>query len=104
MRTSAEVERNLHFLNTGPNQIPGLIAMQLDDNGINYGPHHHLLVVFNATSATQTLTAPNLVGLPLELSLVQQQSADPVVRTSTFKPGTGTATVPALTTAVFETN
>jgi len=32
---------------------------------------------------------------------VHQQSSDPIVRQSTFNPQSGTATIPALTTAVF---
>jgi alpha-1,6-glucosidase-like protein len=33
MHTQAEVQLNLHFLNAGPSQIPGLIVMKLDANG-----------------------------------------------------------------------
>jgi hypothetical protein len=37
MGTFAEVQNNLHFLNTGASQIPGLIVMKLDENGGRYG-------------------------------------------------------------------
>src|SRR6266404_4398 len=33
MHTLAEVQANLHFLNAGPSQTPGLIVMKLDANG-----------------------------------------------------------------------
>jgi hypothetical protein len=49
MATLAEVQNNLHFLNTGPSQIPGLIVMKLDDNGRDYGDYRHIVVVFDAT-------------------------------------------------------
>ena len=49
MPTFEEVQRNLTFLNTGPNQTPGLIVMKLDANGGNYGIYKHIVVVFNAT-------------------------------------------------------
>jgi hypothetical protein len=39
--------------------------------------------------------------MQLQLHPVQRQSNDPTVRQSTFNPQSGTATVPALTTAVF---
>ena len=42
-----------------------------------------------------------LQGLALHLHPVQQNSGDPITRQSTFNSKTGTATVPALTTAVF---
>ena len=45
------MQQNLTFLNTGPNQTPGLIVMKLDANGGNYGIYKHIVVVFNATNA-----------------------------------------------------
>ena len=95
MATFDEVQSNLHFLNTGAAQIPGLIAMELDANGGNYGPYQHIVVVFNATTAQQSVVAANLAGMKLELDPMQQSSGDPVVRTAMFVPGTGTITVPA---------
>jgi pullulanase len=106
MMTLAEIQQNLTFLNTGPNQTPGLIVMKLDANGGNYGPYKHILVLFNATNGTVTFTNSKLQGLALQLHPVQKNSSDPITRQSTFNSKTGTATVPALTTAVFvsETN
>jgi pullulanase len=46
MATFEEVQRNLSFLNTGPNQTPGLIVTKLDANGGNYGIYKHIVVVF----------------------------------------------------------
>ena len=101
MPTFAEVQQNLTFLNTGPSQTPGLIVMKLDDHGTNYGQYHHIVVLFNATNAKVTFTNAALVGLQLRLHPVQQSSSDPTVRESTFDSKEGTATIPALTTAVF---
>ncbi len=97
----AEVQANLSFLNTGQSQTPGLIVMKLDDHGHNYGKYHHVVVFFNATNATVTDAEKLLAGLPLHLHPVQEESADPTVRKSTFNPKLGVATIPALTTAVF---
>jgi len=104
MRTFNEIQANLSFLNTGPSQIPGLIVAKLDDNGTSYGPYHHIVVFYNATDAQVTFTSTVLQGLKLQLHPVHQQSSDPVVRQSTFNPQSGTATIPALTTAVFVSN
>ncbi|MGI4826989.1 MAG: pullulanase-type alpha-1,6-glucosidase [Janthinobacterium lividum] len=101
MATLAEIQQNLSFLNTGQNQTAGLIVMRLDDHGHNYGGAHHLVVYFNAANVTTTYTDGTLQGLKLHLHPVQLTSADTVVRQSTFDPKTGTATIPALTTAVF---
>jgi pullulanase len=101
MPTFEQVQQNLTYLNTGPNQTPGLIVMKLDANGQNYGAYQHVVVVFNATNAQVAFTDGRLQGLRLHLHPVQQKSADPVTRQSTFNSKQGTATVPALTTAVF---
>jgi len=95
------IQENLSFLNTGPNQTPGLIVMKLDANGGNYGIYKHIVVIFNATNASVTFTDSRLLGLPLHLHPVQQNSSDPATTQSTFNVKTGSATVPALTTAVF---
>jgi pullulanase len=102
MATFEEVQHNLTFLNTGRNQTPGLIVMKLDANGGNYGIYKHIVVVFNATNAPVTFADSRLQGLALHLHPVQQNSSDPATRQSTFSSKEGTATVPALTTAVFE--
>jgi pullulanase len=101
MATFEEVQQNLTFLNTGQNQTPGLIVMKLDANGGNYGMYKHVVVIFNATNAAVTFTDSRLQGLALHLHPVQRNSSDPATRQSTFSSTGGTATVPALTTAVF---
>ena len=101
MATLGEIQQNLKFLNTGPNQVPGLIVMKLDANGGNYGMYQHILVVFNATNTQVNFTNSGLQGIPFHLHMVQKQSSDPATRQSSFNLKTGTATVPALTTAVF---
>ena len=101
LATLDEIQGHLHFLNTGPAQIPGVIVMDLDAQGAHDGPWQHILVVFNATSARQTFTAPELKGVRLQLHPVQAHSADQTVRTSSADPDAGSVTVPALTAAVF---
>jgi pullulanase len=103
MATLAEVQANLHFLNEGPSQTPGLIVMKLDANGGDYGRYQHIVVVFNATDAQVSFQDSSLVGLGLHLHPVQQHSSDPIVGQSSFSATTGTLVVPALTTAVFVT-
>jgi pullulanase len=99
--TFEQVQQNLTYLNTGPSQTPGLVVMKLDANGRNYGAYKHIVVVFNATTGQVAFTDGRLEGLQLHLHPVQQNSADPITRQSTFNSKNGTVTVPALTTAVF---
>jgi pullulanase len=101
MPTFEEVQQNLTFLNTGVDQIPGLIVMKLDSNGYHYGLYKHIVVFFNATNAPVTFTDGRLERLTWTLHPLQAASADPVTRTSTLNSKTGSATIPALTTAVF---
>jgi pullulanase len=101
MHALAEVQANLHFLNAGPSQTPGLIVMKLDANGGDYGRFQHIVVVFNATNAQVSFQNSALAGLKLHLHPVQQSSSDSIVGQSSFNAATGTAVVPALTTAVF---
>ena len=101
MATADEIQQNLSFLNTGQNQVAGLTVMKLDDHGHNYGGPHHVVVFFNAGNSPVTYTNAALEHMHLHLHPIQQRSADPAVRQSVLINETGTATVPALTTAVF---
>jgi pullulanase len=101
MHTLAEVQANLHFLNAGPSQTPGLIVVKLDANGGDYGHYQHIVVVFNATNTQVSFQNSALAGLKLHPHPVQQHSSDPIVRQSSFNAQTGTLIVPGLTTAVF---
>lgn len=67
MGTFSEIQNHLHFLNTGPSRIPGLVVGQLDANIGHYGRFKHLLVVCNATTTQQTFASSELTGLKLKL-------------------------------------
>jgi pullulanase len=103
LRTAEEVGSQLKFHNTGPGQVPGLIAFSLSDaDADGHGPNFAFVVVLlNAAPAAQTLVVPELAGRHLQLHPVQKDSADPVVRTARFVPSSGTFTVPGRTAAVF---
>src|SRR5260221_407395 len=103
MHTLAEVQANLHFLNAGPSQTPGLIVMKLDANGGDFSRFQHIVVVFNATNAQVSFQNSTLVGLGLHLHPVQQHSSDPIIGHSSFNAHTGTFVVTALSTAIFVT-
>lgn len=101
METLAEIQNNLFFFNTGPQQVPGLIVMTLNANGADYGLYRHIAVIFNATPTTIQFQGDALKDVGLHLHFVQANGHDPVVRLSTLDGRTGVAMVPGLTTAVF---
>ena len=102
--TANKVERSLTFLNTGPNQVPGLIVMHLNDAD-NLDPNNnHIVVLFNANQEELNFTDSGFISKEYSLHPVQQNSADPVVRTAAFDSAAGIFTVPGRTTAVFVSN
>ena len=101
MKTLTQIQRNLSFLNTGSNQIPDLIVMKLDAAGEVQGEYKHIVVFFNANNSRVEYQDHKLQGIDLALHPVQQNSDDPIPRQSKLDVSTGTAEIPALTTAVF---
>lgn len=98
---AASIQQKVKFLNTGAEQIPGLIALWLDDRvgspvDANF---EQILVLFNANAAPVTFTAPEVSGSTWVLHPLQQNSADAVTRESAFTAGA--FRVPGRTAAVF---
>lgn len=101
MTSVQQIASSLLFINTGANSIPGVITYVLKSRGKGDGPFRRVLVVINATTERRTITDPSLTGHLFVLHPEQQHSADPATRTATFDSRSGSAHVPALTTAVF---
>jgi pullulanase-type alpha-1,6-glucosidase len=101
--TAEDVQARLRFLNTGPDQVPGVIVMDLSDaTGDNLDPNYdRVVVVFNANDEELVYAAAELAGRALELHPVLAASADPVVAGSLWDADAGEFTVPGRTTVVF---
>ncbi len=99
--SAAEVQQRVDFLNIGSAQIPGLIAMTIDDGvqaGIDLDPNvDALLVVINASPYAQSIDVGT--GEQLQLHPVLLQSADP--RLAETQIIADRVEVPGLTVAVF---
>lgn len=98
--TGAAVMQRMDFHNTGPDQIPGVIAMSIDDGKglIDRDPNlDAIMVIVNASDVTQAIVVPEAEGF--ELHNVQQNSVDTVVQNARFVDGE--FRVPGLTVAVF---
>ena len=98
LETADEIQRDLTFLNTGPNQTPSLIVMRLQDNSNLDSKYQEVIVFFNARPDATTFNDASLTG-DYVLHPVQQNSADEVVKQASFE--NGTFTMLGRTTAVF---
>jgi pullulanase-type alpha-1,6-glucosidase len=102
LRTQADVQSHLAFLNTGPSQIPGLIVMALSDPRADVDPGTKLIVVLINAQDQEVAYPYAAAHCPkLKLHPIQAKSSDPVVRFSSFTTATCTFHVPARTAAVF---
>ncbi len=103
LRTADQVNQVVRFHNTGVDQVPGLIVMELNDTvGESIDPAHAaIVVVFNTSPEPVAYAVESLAGYPLRLHPIQAESADAVVRDAAFDGDSGTFMVPGRTTAVF---
>jgi len=102
LRTAEEVACHLRFHNTGPHQLPGLLALSLHDPDGRIDAEHPLIAVFlNGSGAPALLTLRELAGARLALHPVQAGSCDPLVRAATVDGESGTIRIPGRTAAVF---
>ncbi len=103
LQTAVDIQERLHFHNTGPEQIPGLIVMSLDDRvGVGLDPAHDLIIaLFNANDEAQIFAMPQLVGASMMLHPVLAANSHSLYTQMAFDTATGTFTVPGRSTAVF---
>ncbi len=100
---SDAIQKRLAFANLGPDQLPGVIVMTIDNAGEGRldDPFSALLVVVNARRGDFESEEPSLKGVGFELHPVLLASADGRTRSSRFDAATGRLFVPGRTTAVF---
>lgn len=96
------VEEHLNFLNTGPEQVPGLIVMELSDLEGSVDPRfERIVVLFNGDDETVEFSSESLCGESLRPHPRQRYSVDPRLHRVTFDKDSGSFTLPGRTTAVF---
>ncbi|PKO20883.1 MAG: DUF3372 domain-containing protein, partial [Chloroflexi bacterium HGW-Chloroflexi-1] len=101
LQTAKQITRALTFLNTGPEQIPGLIVMRLTDADGLDPQYAQIVVLFNARPEAVSFADDSFAGQAFELHARQQNSVDAVVQTAAFDAAGGAFTVPGRTAAVF---
>jgi pullulanase-type alpha-1,6-glucosidase len=101
LETAEQIKDVVSFYNTGPDQIPGLIVMHLNDKNDIDPVYEEIIVLFNAHPEPILFSDPDFVGKDFALNSLQQVSNDEIVRGSTFDSASGEFIVPGRTTAVF---
>jgi pullulanase-type alpha-1,6-glucosidase len=98
------IQQKLSFPSVGPDQVPGVVVMRLDDTvGADRDKSlKGMVVVFNASDEVTVQTVPGTAGLQYGLHPVQANGSDPLVKTAVNDPASGSFTVPARTVAVFQ--
>jgi len=101
LQTADQVKEMVSFLNNGPEQIPGLIVMRIDDKQ-NLDPQYsEIVVLINSAKNAVGFGDPTFAGGDYRLHPIQQGSVDAVVKTASFDSAGGMFSIPAYTTAVF---
>jgi pullulanase-type alpha-1,6-glucosidase len=105
LQTAEEVIARLSFQNTGPDQLPGLIVMTLDDSGdlTDLDPNYsRIVLLFNASPEPQSFAYPDAGEMSYTLHPLQAESVDVVLQGAAYAEGT--FTVPGRTAAIFVVN
>ncbi|WP_238994396.1 pullulanase-type alpha-1,6-glucosidase [Actinomyces sp. 565] len=100
---SAALIRERVSFPSGDFDTPGLVIMLIDDGAgaSDIDPDlDGLLVVINPAPGTVEQRVDALVDRYFELSDIQMEGADPIVKDTRFDAGTGTITIPGRTVAV----
>ena len=99
LQTADQIKQSVSFLNTGPEQIPGLIVMRLNDmDGLDVN-NQEIVVLFNSRPDAVTFSDASFSGKTYALHPVQQNSVDAITKGSSFSGDS--FNIPARTTAVF---
>ncbi|WP_395788406.1 pullulanase-type alpha-1,6-glucosidase [Aquimonas sp.] len=102
LRTADSVKRHLEFHNSGPEQTPGLIVLELkDEAGLTERRWRRIVGLVNARPQAVDYTLPALGGRSIALHPVLRRSSDSRVRGAAFRAIDGRFSLPARTAAVF---
>ncbi|ONM18908.1 pullulanase-type starch debranching enzyme1 [Zea mays] len=108
LTTASDIVQRVHFHNTGPSLVPGVIVMSIEDARNDRHDMAQIdetfscvVTVFNVCPYEVSIEIPDLASLRLQLHPVQVNSSDALARQSAYDTATGRFTVPKRTAAVF---
>ena len=101
--TAQDVKQRLRFFNTGVNQEPTVVAVDIDGAGLAGARYRRLVALINVDLVAHQVSDESLRGQPLRLHpvLASAQAADRRARLARFDGQSGSFTVPARTAVVF---
>jgi pullulanase/glycogen debranching enzyme len=103
LRTTDDIVKRLRFFNTGPAQVPTVLAARIDGAGYAGAGFGALTYLVNVDKVAHTITAAEMKGRKLRLHPVHVApgSADKRALEAKFDGESGSFTVPARTAVVF---
>ncbi|MGZ8295495.1 MAG: alpha-1,6-glucosidase domain-containing protein, partial [Telluria sp.] len=99
LRTADDIRQRLRFFNTGPKQIPTVLAAHIDGKGYEGAGFGGVSYFINVDKQAHTLTVAELKGKSLKLHPAHK--SDERVRQASYDRATGTFSIPARTAVVF---
>lgn len=103
LRTAADVTQRLRFYNTGPAQVPTVIAGRLDGAGYNGAGFQAVLYLLNVDKVARSIDVPQEAGRSWKLHPVHTapDAADQRAGEARYTPANGRFTIPPRTAVVF---
>ncbi|MES2316716.1 MAG: alpha-1,6-glucosidase domain-containing protein [Pseudomonadota bacterium] len=102
LRSAQDVIERVKFHNTGPQQVPGLIAMSINGANYKHAKYSRVTVFFNVDKQALDITIPELKSKMLALHHVQRKStSDELAKTATYNRSSGAFRIPPRSTVVF---
>ena len=103
LRSTEDINRRLRFFNTGPGQVPTVLAAWIDGQGYPGANFAGLGYLVNVDTKAHTIKDARLLGRKLRLHPVHtaKGAADQRALEARFESASGTFTVPARTAVVF---
>ncbi|MYN09052.1 alpha-1,6-glucosidase domain-containing protein [Pseudoduganella aquatica] len=103
MRTAADINQRLHFLNTGSAQVPTVVAARIDGAGYPGAAFKTVTYLINVDKVEQSIVADEEKGKRYRLHPVHAApgAADQRAQSARYDSGTGRFTIPARTAVVF---
>ncbi|QBI04821.1 DUF3372 domain-containing protein [Pseudoduganella albidiflava] len=103
LRTAADVTQRLRFYNTGPAQVPTVIAGRLDGAGYDGAGFQAVLYLLNVDKVARSIDVPQEAGRNWKLHPVHTapDAADRRAGEARYAPASGRFTIPPRTAVVF---
>ncbi|MBI5945566.1 MAG: pullulanase-type alpha-1,6-glucosidase [Chloroflexi bacterium] len=99
LQTGEQIKQSVSFLNTGTEQVPGLIVLRLNDAVGLDANVQEIMVLFNARPDAVAFSDASFSEKDYALHAIQQNSVDTIAKSASFT--NNTFNIPARTTAVF---